>query len=98
MKFVTKRIHAFLDYPVAVTLVVLPFLLGLGSSNPLALYLSVTTGVAAFVLTLLTDHHLGVFRVIPYKFHLLVDFLVAIVFIAVAVLIVVSLHKPELAV
>lgn len=117
MKFVTKRIHAFLDYPVAVALVVLPFLLGLGNSNPLALYLSVTTGVAAFILTLLTDHHLGVFRVIPYKFHLLVDFLVAIVFIAtpfvlsfngmdafyywingVAVLIVVSLHKPELAV
>ena len=115
MKFVTKRIHAFLDYPVAVALIALPFLLGLGSSNPLALYLSVITGVAAFILTLLTDHHLGVFRVIPYKFHLVVDFLVAVVFIitpfilsfdgidafyywinGIAVLIVVSLHKPEI--
>nr|WP_321233615.1 hypothetical protein [uncultured Psychroserpens sp.] len=81
MKFITKRIHAFLDYPVAIALIVLPFLLGLGSSNPIALQLSVATGIAAFILTLLTDHHLGVFRVIPYKFHLIVDFLVAVVFI-----------------
>lgn len=117
MKFVTKRIHAFLDYPVALALVALPFLLGLGSSNPLALYLSVGTGIAAFLLTLLTDHHLGVLRVVPYKVHLIVDFLVAIVFIlapivlsfkgldayyywvnGIAVLIVVGLHKPEIAV
>jgi len=117
MKFVTKRIHAFLDYPVALALIALPFVLALGSSNPLALQLSVTVGIAALILTLLTDHHLGVFRVIPYKFHLLVDFLVALVFIAapfvfgfegmdayyywingIAVLIVVSLHKPEMVV
>lgn len=81
MKFVTKRIHAFLDYPVAVALIVLPFILGLGTSNPLALYLSVATGVAALILTLLTDHHLGVIRIVSYKAHLIVDFLVAIVFL-----------------
>ncbi|MDO6820710.1 hypothetical protein [Zobellia sp. 1_MG-2023] len=81
MKFVTKRIHAFLDYPVAIALIILPFLLGLGATNPLALQLSVVTGVAAFILTLLTDHHLGAIKVISYKMHLLVDFIVAIVFI-----------------
>lgn len=81
MKFITKRIHAFLDYPVAMALIALPFLLGLGGSNPLALQLSIVTGIAAFILTLLTDHHLGVLKVIPYKFHLIVDFMVAIVFI-----------------
>ena len=81
MKFVTKRIHAFLDYPVAIALIVLPFLLGLGTSNSLALTLSVVTGIAAFILTVLTDHHLGVFKVVSYKLHLLVDFTVAIVFI-----------------
>ena len=117
MRFITKRIHAFLDYPVAIALIALPFLLGLGDSNPLALQLSVITGIAALILTILTDHHLGVFPVISYKIHLIVDFLVAIVFIlapfifsfegldayyywinGVAVLIVVSLHKPEVAV
>jgi len=114
MKFVTQKIHAFLDYPVAIALIALPFIFGLGNSHPLALYLSVATGVAAFILTLLTDHELGVYRIVPYKVHLMVDFSVAIVFILApfvlsfegmdayyywvnggAVLIVVSLHKPE---
>lgn len=83
MRFVTKEIHAYLDYPVAIALIALPFLLGLGSSNPLALQISVGVGVAAFILTLLTDHHLGALRVIPYKFHLLVDLMVGILFLVV---------------
>lgn len=81
MKFITKKIHAYLDYPVAILLIVLPFVLGLGQLNPLALYLSVGTGIAAFALTLLTDHQLGVYRVIPYKGHLLVDALVGVTFV-----------------
>ncbi len=81
-KFVTKHIHAYLDYPVAIALFALPFLLGLGESNPLAFYLSVITGVAAFVLTLLTDHHLGVVRILSYKLHITVDALVGITFLA----------------
>jgi hypothetical protein len=81
MRFITKSIHAYLDYPVALGLIAMPFLLGLGQSNPLAMWLSVATGVAAFILTLLTDHHLGVVRVLSYKFHLSVDFLVGVVFV-----------------
>lgn len=81
MRFITKTIHAYLDYPVAVALMALPFLLGLGSTNPLALQLSVATGIAALILTLLTDHHLGVYRIIPYKGHLIVDGLVGVVFV-----------------
>ncbi|MEM7117044.1 MAG: hypothetical protein AAF614_31720 [Chloroflexota bacterium] len=114
LRFVTKTIHAYLDYPVALALIALPFVLGLGMSNPLARWLSVSIGVAAFVLTLLTNHELGVIRVLPYSLHLSVDFLVGLLFVAApfifqfngvdawyywlngtAVLIVVSLHKPE---
>lgn len=82
MRFVTKQIHAYMDYPVAVALMALPFLLGLGTSNALALYLSVVTGIAAFILTLLTDHQLGVYKLVPYKGHLIVDALVGIVFVS----------------
>jgi hypothetical protein len=80
-RFVTKTIHAYLDYPVALALIALPFLLGLGESNSAAPWLSVVTGFAAFILTLLTDHHLGIFRVLPYSFHLTVDFAVGVVFV-----------------
>ena len=79
-RFVTKTIHAYLDYPVALALITLPFALGLGTSQPLALWLGVATGIAAFILTLLTNHNLGVIKLLPYSFHLLVDFVVGIVF------------------
>ena len=113
-RFVTKTLHAYLDYPVALSLMFMPFVLGLGESHPLAFWLATGTGVAAFILTLLTDHKLGVIRVLPYSVHLAVDALVGIVFVlapfalgfsgldalyylanGAAVLIVVSLHKPE---
>lgn len=79
-RFITKDIHALLDYPVAFALIGLPFLLGLGDSHPAAIWLSVGTGVAAFVLTVLTDHKLGVIRVLPYSVHLAVDALVGVTF------------------
>ena len=81
MGIVTKQIHAYLDYPVAVALMALPFVLGIGASHHFAMQLSVFTGIAAFGLTLLTDHHLGVWRVIPYNGHLLVDAIVGVVFV-----------------
>jgi hypothetical protein len=81
MRFVTRTIHAYLDYPVAISLMVLPFVLGLGAGNPLAKWLAVGTGATSFILTLLTDHELGVFKVVPYWLHVAVDRLVGAVFI-----------------
>lgn len=81
LRFVSKSLHAYLDYPVALSLMVAPFVLGLGQSHPAAFWLATVTGVAAFILTLLTDHHLGVVRVLPYWFHLAVDFAVGVVFV-----------------
>jgi len=80
-RFITKNIHAYLDYPVAFSLIILPFILGLGETNVLAFWLSVATGIAAFGLTVLTDHHLGIFRVLPYSLHLAVDGMVGVVFV-----------------
>ena len=80
-RFVTRQVHAYIDYPVAVSLMVMPFRLNLGSSNPLATWVSVVTGVAAFVLTVLTDHELGVIKVVPYGFHVVVDRLVGLTFV-----------------
>lgn len=84
-RFVTKTMHAYLDYPVAFSLMAAPFLLNLGASHPMTRWLAVGTGVAALVLTLLTDHKLGVFRVLPYRVHLAVDFAVGVIFLAAPV-------------
>lgn len=82
IRFVTRNVHAYLDYPVAVALMVLPFTLSLGQSNELAFWLSVVTGVAALLLTVFTDHKLGLIRVLPYELHLAVDFVVGVTFVA----------------
>ena len=81
-RFVTRTIHAYLDYPVALALVALPFLFGLGASHPMALYVSPVVGVAAFLLTVFTDHHLGLVRILPYRVHLAVDLSVGMLFLA----------------
>ena len=82
-RFVTKSIHAYLiDYPVAIILLVAPFVLKLGHSGPIAMWLSVITGVAALLLPMLTDHPTGLIRIIPYPIHLWIDRAVGIVFLA----------------
>jgi hypothetical protein len=82
-RFVTKTIHAYLiDYPVAAILLAAPFVLKLGQSGPIAMWLSVITGVAALLLPLLTDHPTGLIKIIPYSVHLWVDRAVGIVFLA----------------
>lgn len=81
-RFVTRNLHAYLDYPVALSLMVAPSLLGLGASNPLAYWLAFVTGIAAFILTVLTDHKFGIIRVLPYSFHLAVDGIVGVTFLA----------------
>jgi hypothetical protein len=80
-RFITKTVHAYLDYPVAVALVAMPFILGLGQTHPLTLWLSVATGLAAFVLTVLTNHKTGLVGVLPYSLHLEVDRIVGATFV-----------------
>jgi hypothetical protein len=80
-RFVTKTMHAYLDYPVAASLIALPFVLGLGGSNPLAKRVAIVTGVAAVILTFFMNHRTGVIRIIPFSFHVAVDALVGIIFV-----------------
>ena len=82
-RFVTKTMHAYLDYPVAASLIALPFVFRLGGSNPSAKWVAVVTGVAAIILTFFTDHKTGVIRIIPFSFHVAVDALVGIIFVTV---------------
>lgn len=81
-RFIDRKVHAYLDYPVAVSLMATPFALNLGTLNPAARWLSVATGVAALVLTVLTDHELGIVKVLPYWLHVAVDRMVGCTFVA----------------
>ncbi len=82
LRFVTQTVHAYLDYPVALSLIATPFILGLGQANPLAIWLSVATGITALLLTLVTDHKTGLLPLVPYIVHLWIDRLVGVTFLA----------------
>ena len=82
--FISKSIHTYLiDYPIAIVLMVAPFLLKLGKSSPVALWLSVVTRVTPLLLPAFTDHATGLVRVIRYWLHLWVDRALGVVFIIV---------------
>ena len=86
MKLFTRQFHANTDYVIAVALIVLPFLLGLATTEPLAFLLSVVTGFASLFQTAITDHETGVVPLLPYWVHLVVDGLVGLVFLATPVM------------
>lgn len=78
-RVVSRRVHAYLDYPISIALIVLPLLLGLGSSSALAFWIAFGAGLASFSLTLMTDHETGLFRLLPYSLHLIADFVIGVV-------------------
>ena len=79
--FVTRRLHALIDYPVALGLIAAPFVLGIGMDNAIAFTLSIATGIAALLLTAMTDHETGLLPVLSYRAHLAIDGLVGASFI-----------------
>ncbi|MBK0399802.1 hypothetical protein H0I76_11425 [Limibaculum sp. M0105] len=81
IRFLTPTLHGVVDYSAAAALIVMPFVLGLGASDPLAKWLAVATGVAVIVVSLLTDYRLGALRVLPFRGHLAIDAAVASAFL-----------------
>ena len=82
IRFLTPRLHGIVDYAAAAGLIVLPFLLGLGASAPLALWLSVGSGVAVIGYSLLTSYAYSAAPLLPFRLHLLIDFAAAVAFAA----------------
>ncbi len=80
LRFLTPTRHGVLDYAAALGLIVLPFLLNLGATSPLALWLSVAGGVGLIAYSLATDYAFGLLGVLPYRAHLALDLAAAVVF------------------
>ena len=80
VRFLTPTLHGLVDYLAAAGLLTMPFILGLGNSAPLAKWLAVGSGVAVVIYSLLTDYRYGAFRILPFRKHLAVDTLAAVVF------------------
>jgi VanZ family protein len=72
--FIRNSILSYLvDYPVAIFLMVAPFLLKLGRSRPVALWLSMVIRVTALLLPAFMDHPSGLVRIIRSWLHFWLD-------------------------
>jgi hypothetical protein len=82
MRFIPTKIHGVLDYVVGLLLIFAPRILGFQNGGPED-RIPVFLGVATLIYSLLTRYELGVFKVIPFKAHLTLDFLSG-VFLAIS--------------
>lgn len=79
MKFIPATFHGFLDYAVAFTLIAGPFVLGF---TGIAQLLAIAGGAGLFIYSLITDYSVSVQKMLPFKVHLIFDFVAALVLIA----------------
>ena len=79
MKLFNSKTHGIIDYLVVIFLALSPTLFHL---SPFVSTITYALAGIHFALTILTDFPYGVIRVIPYKIHGLVEFLVSILLFA----------------
>jgi len=82
MRFISPRIHGMLDYAVAAALIAVPLVLGFAASSLIAAALSVAAGVGLAAYSLLTDYSAGLRDLIPWRVHLSLDAVAAVVLLA----------------
>jgi len=78
MNLISTRIHGYLDYIVAIVLIVSPWLLGFAAGGA-ETWLPVGQGVLVIIYSLLTNYELGAFKVLTMRLHLVIDLAGAIV-------------------
>jgi len=71
-----------LDYAVAAALIAVPLVLDFAATSWVATVLSVAAGVGLVIYSLLTDYSAGVRDLIPWRVHLTLDAVAAVVLLA----------------
>jgi hypothetical protein len=79
MRVLSARIHGYLDFVLIAILVIGPFAVGLGGTPALIAWL---LAAAHLIVTLATRFPMGVWRVIPFVVHGLIELAVAAFFAA----------------
>lgn len=70
---ISSKIHAVLDYVVGLLLIAAPWLLGF-ADNSAATMVPVILGILTLVYSLFTNYEYSLARMLPYKTHLIIDF------------------------
>lgn len=79
MKIIPSKFHGALDYAVALTLIFVPLIL---QFDGIAKYLAVAGGLGLLVYSLITDYSLSARKLLPFRVHLILDFVAALALVA----------------
>ena len=74
MRFVPTKIHAMFDYVGGVVLILAPMIFRFEYVGGPAVILPRIIGVVLIAYSLLTNYELGLFKVLPMAYHLVIDF------------------------
>jgi hypothetical protein len=74
MRIISSKVHGVLDYSVGIFLIIVPWLAGFARQGA-ETWVPVFLGAAALLYSLFTNYELGRFKIIPFKTHLVIDFL-----------------------
>jgi hypothetical protein len=73
MRFIGSRTHGYLDYLMALVLILSPFIFGFWMGGHIAGLIPLIMGFALIVYSLMTDYEISMNRSIPLKIHLTLD-------------------------
>lgn len=74
MKFISTKVHGYLDYLSAIALFAAPYLFGFAEVGGAAVWVPWIIGAVILVQSLMTRYELGVVKVIPMSMHLMLDY------------------------
>jgi len=72
MKVISSKMHGVLDYLVGIILIMSPWIFGFADGGR-EMSIPIILGILSVVYSLLTRYEFGVYKVIPFKAHLMVD-------------------------
>lgn len=75
MRFIPTKVHGILDYIEGIALIAAPWLFQFQDVGGPAVLLPMILGVGLIVYSLLTNYEVGLMKVLPMQYHLVLDFL-----------------------
>jgi hypothetical protein len=78
IRFVPTRVHGVLDYVVGLALILAPNIFQFANVGGVAVLIPRVLGVVLIVYSLITRYELGVIKLISMRYHLMIDFLAAL--------------------
>ncbi len=72
MKIIRTKKNGVFGLVVGIILIVSPWLLGF-ATNRSEMWIPIALGISAILYSIITDYEVGVFKILPIKFHLIVD-------------------------